>query len=84
VINEFLPAKQVLHRRHIEPLATCDICGCQEASLQHVLLECTVAIESSGKNKATNRCESADPTPEDMGKKPDVCGHSKREGHYHL
>ena len=43
VINEFLPAKQVLHRRHIEPVATCDTCGSQEESIGHVLMDCTIA-----------------------------------------
>ena len=43
VINEFLPEKQVLHRRHIEPVATCDTCGNQEESIGHVLMNCTIA-----------------------------------------
>jgi len=43
VIHEFLPAKQVLHRRHIEPVATCDTCGSQDESIRHVLMGCTIA-----------------------------------------
>jgi hypothetical protein len=43
VVNGFLPAKQVLHHRHIEPMAICDTCGNQEESIRHVLLECTIA-----------------------------------------
>ena len=42
VIYEFLPTKQVLHRRHIEPVAFCDTCGCQEESIGHVLMDCTI------------------------------------------
>lgn len=43
MIHEFLPAKQVLHGRHIEPVATCDPCGNQEESIGHVLMDCTIA-----------------------------------------
>jgi hypothetical protein len=43
VIHKFLPAKQVLHRRHIEPVATCDTCGGKEESIEHVLMDCTIA-----------------------------------------
>ena len=42
VIYEFLATKQVLHRRHIEPMAFCDTCGCQEESIGHVLMDCTI------------------------------------------
>jgi hypothetical protein len=45
VLHEFLPAKQILHRRHIEPLAYCEICGDPEESIRHVPLECSVAKE---------------------------------------
>lgn len=45
VIREFLPARQVLHRRHIEPTANCEFCGAPEETIKHVLLECTVAKE---------------------------------------
>ena len=43
VMHEFLPAKQVLHRRHIEQVANCDTCGASEESIGHVLMHCTVA-----------------------------------------
>jgi hypothetical protein len=43
VVNEFLPAKGILHRRHIEPIPNCDIYGSEEESIKHVLLDCTIA-----------------------------------------
>lgn len=42
VIHEFLPARHILHRRHIEHIANCETCGAEE-SIKHVLLDCTVA-----------------------------------------
>jgi hypothetical protein len=35
--------KSVLKRRHIEPIANCDVFGGENESVRHVLLECTVA-----------------------------------------
>jgi len=43
VLHEFLPMKQILFRRHIEPEAFCEVCGEPEESIRHVLLDCTVA-----------------------------------------
>ncbi|KAF8653152.1 hypothetical protein HU200_062598 [Digitaria exilis] len=43
VIHEFLPAKHVLHKRHIELEAHCETCGASEESIKHVLSECTIA-----------------------------------------
>lgn len=42
-MNEFLSAKQVLHRRHIERTPNCEVCGADEESIRHVLMDCTVA-----------------------------------------
>lgn len=43
VVNGFLPAKAVLHKRHIEPVPNCDLCGAAEESIAHILMECTAA-----------------------------------------
>lgn len=43
VLHEYLPAKQVLHRRHVEPLANCDTCEADRETIRHVLMECTAA-----------------------------------------
>lgn len=43
VLHEFLPARQILHCRHLEPIANCKVCGASEESIYHVLVECTVA-----------------------------------------
>ena len=43
VMHEFLPAKQILHRRHIERIAACEVCGAERETIRHVLLECTMA-----------------------------------------
>lgn len=45
VLHEFLPARQILWRRHIEPVAFCEVCGNPEESMRHVLVDCTVAQE---------------------------------------
>lgn len=44
-LHEFLPAKTVLHHRHIEPTAFCKVCGADNESIRHVLIECSVARE---------------------------------------
>lgn len=43
VVIGFLPTKEVLHRRHVEPIANCEVCGAEEESIKHALLDCTVA-----------------------------------------
>jgi len=43
VIQEFLPTRQILHKRHIEPVPNCEVCGAQEETIRHVLCECTAA-----------------------------------------
>lgn len=43
VVNEYLPTKGILHRRHIEPTPNCEVCGAEVESIKHVFLECTVA-----------------------------------------
>lgn len=43
VMHDFSPAKQELHRRHLEPTAHCETCGSEEVSVRHVLTECTIA-----------------------------------------
>lgn len=45
VLHEFLPARHILWKRHIEPVANCEVCGVPEESIRHVLLDCTVAKE---------------------------------------
>jgi hypothetical protein len=42
-MHEFLPAKQILHRHHIEIVPNCDVCGAPKESIRHVLLDCAVA-----------------------------------------
>ena len=42
-MNGLLPAKEVLFRRHIERTANCDVCGPDEESIKHVLMDCTIA-----------------------------------------
>jgi len=43
VTNEYLPARQILKRRHVEPIANCEVCGADEESIRHALLDCTMA-----------------------------------------
>lgn len=43
VLHGYLPVKHTLHKRHIERIPNCDICGAPEDTIRHVLLECTVA-----------------------------------------
>lgn len=43
-MNGFLPAaKEILHQRHIEPIANCEVCGADAESIKHVLMDCTMA-----------------------------------------
>jgi hypothetical protein len=43
VVNNFLPAKEILNQRHIEPVPNYDVCGEEKESVKHVLLDYTVA-----------------------------------------
>lgn len=45
VIHEFLPARKILHGRHMEPIANCELCGADEETIRHVLCDCTIARE---------------------------------------
>lgn len=43
VMHDFLPSKHTLHRRHVEPMAQCEVCGADEETVKHVLCDCTIA-----------------------------------------
>lgn len=43
ILNEYIPSRANLHRRHIDPLSTCDTCGACDETTFHALLECTYA-----------------------------------------
>jgi hypothetical protein len=43
VLNEYIPSRANLHRRHIDPLSICGTCGAQDETTYHALLECTYA-----------------------------------------
>jgi hypothetical protein len=33
VLHEFLPTRQILHFRHVEPIANCEVCGAEEETI---------------------------------------------------
>jgi hypothetical protein len=43
VLNEYIPSRGNLHKRHIDPLATCEVCGAAAESTFHALVECMFA-----------------------------------------
>lgn len=43
VSHKFIPSRANLHRRHIDPLSTCDTCGASIETTFHALTECTYA-----------------------------------------
>jgi hypothetical protein len=43
VLNNFLPSKAELKRRHIAQEDHCETCGSREESLYHVVVSCTLA-----------------------------------------
>jgi ribonuclease HI len=43
VINEYVPCRQILKKRHMELIAFCKTCGADEESIFHALFECTWA-----------------------------------------
>jgi hypothetical protein len=43
VLNDFLPTRQELCRRHVELIFNCEVCGHPVESIKHVLLDSTVA-----------------------------------------
>lgn len=43
VIHQFLPCRSIMHNRHVEHIANCEVCGDPEESIRHVLIDCTVA-----------------------------------------
>lgn len=68
--NNFLPAKEELHRRHIEPIPNCDVCGSEKESVRHVLMECTIArvLEL---HKGLSGCQASIVTPSHLGSRSD-------------
>lgn len=42
-MNEFLPTRAELCRRHVKPVSFCEVCGDPEESTKHILLDCSVA-----------------------------------------
>ncbi|OEL18065.1 hypothetical protein BAE44_0020917, partial [Dichanthelium oligosanthes] len=45
----------ILHRRHIEKFANCEVCGAEEESIKHVLVDCTVAKQFWDSTKLLTR-----------------------------
>jgi hypothetical protein len=43
ILHEFLPAKQVLSRHHVESLVNCEVCRAEKESIRHALVECTIS-----------------------------------------
>jgi hypothetical protein len=43
VMHDFIPCRANLHRRHIDPIANCGICGACEETTYHALVECSLA-----------------------------------------
>ena len=43
VINKFIPARKILHDRHMEQISFCETCGAQQESIYHAMFECTWA-----------------------------------------
>jgi hypothetical protein len=43
VINEFIPCRQILKKRHMEEIAHCKTCGAEEEPIFHALFECAWA-----------------------------------------
>ena len=43
VMNDYIPCRANLHRRHVDPLAHCRICGASEETTYHALVECSLA-----------------------------------------
>lgn len=41
--ERFLPTRQELCGRHVEPISFCEVCGDPMESIKHVLLDCMVA-----------------------------------------
>ncbi|OEL21265.1 hypothetical protein BAE44_0017717, partial [Dichanthelium oligosanthes] len=42
-LNDFIPSRANLHRRHIDQQSTCEVCGAREENTYHALVECTHA-----------------------------------------
>jgi hypothetical protein len=42
-LNDFLPTRQELCRRHVGPISFCEVCGDPDESIRHVLQDCTIA-----------------------------------------
>ena len=43
VSHDFIPCRENLHRRHLEPTGTCYFCGNEDESTFHALTKCTLA-----------------------------------------
>jgi len=43
VLNEFIPTKNILNRRHIEPVGFCEWCGSERETIKHIFMDCSTA-----------------------------------------
>lgn len=43
ILHDYIPSRANLHRRHIDPISTCNTCGARDETTFHALLECTYA-----------------------------------------
>ena len=69
--HELLPARQILCRRHVEPVAFCEVCGDPEESMKHVLVDCTVAKQFWSQTRASTKVKIPNPNVSSSGVKPE-------------
>lgn len=53
VMNDYMPCKANLYRRHVDQVASCELCGASEDTTYHVLIQCSFAHSFRRKLKNT-------------------------------
>jgi hypothetical protein len=49
VAHDYMPCRENLHQKHIDPMAICKACGIEDEMTYHALTQCTFAVEFSDK-----------------------------------
>ena len=45
VAHDYMPCRANLHRKHIDPLPTCKVCGMEDETTYHALTQCKFAVK---------------------------------------
>jgi hypothetical protein len=65
-MNDFIPCRASLNRKHIDPIANCEDCGAPKETTFHALVECNFALSLSEKTQSHDRDQTPSVMPYDL------------------